>query len=465
MSEQEFELYLSLLSRFLKLSPRQRTEIADELRDHLAARLEELAADGLPRAEAIRAALEEFGDAADLAEHFTQIARKRTRRLIMRFTVGTVAALAIGIFCVTAFWPAQAPLQMQPLIVAQQAPETGTPTPAPASSAEKFASERDRLRAEVEKILDTATISANFVDTPLQEVLDFLADQNKVAILINRRSLEDAGFNIEELVNLQIGATPLRVVLELLLEPLELTYRVREGFVYVETEAENARHSEVRIYNCSDMLHAKEDAHPDSMAKTLISTLIENTSGPWAETHGEGGSVSEFRGLLVVNTTQQSHREVARLLDMMRSSLAAGPGKQTGQAVTTSASGAGAPRGKFGGGTAPKKETAPSPAEASSTEAVRVRCGARRTIQIGGEMLGSSEQLWRVLKGHADGVTEAKITVSRATSADSVQAVIGALEKAGINSVSVTVSDDADKISDNADKPSGKPSLEPDEKK
>jgi hypothetical protein len=36
MSEREFELYLSLLSRFLRLNPNQREEIADELRDHLA---------------------------------------------------------------------------------------------------------------------------------------------------------------------------------------------------------------------------------------------------------------------------------------------------------------------------------------------------------------------------------------------------------------------------------------------
>jgi hypothetical protein len=39
MPEQDFELYLSLLSRFLRLKPAQRDEIADELRDHLEERL------------------------------------------------------------------------------------------------------------------------------------------------------------------------------------------------------------------------------------------------------------------------------------------------------------------------------------------------------------------------------------------------------------------------------------------
>src|SRR5882757_1476808 len=105
MPEQDFELYLSLLSRFLRLKYAQRDEIADELRDHLEARLEELAARGLSRDEAIRAALDEFGDAAELANHFTQVAHIRKRRLIMRVTFGTITALAASLLVATAFWP------------------------------------------------------------------------------------------------------------------------------------------------------------------------------------------------------------------------------------------------------------------------------------------------------------------------------------------------------------------------
>ena len=106
MSEREFELYLSLLSRFLRLKPAQRDEIADELRDHLEQRLEELAARGMSHHEAIRMALDEFGDAAALAKHFTHATHIRRRRLIMRCTLGTVAALAASLLVATAFWPA-----------------------------------------------------------------------------------------------------------------------------------------------------------------------------------------------------------------------------------------------------------------------------------------------------------------------------------------------------------------------
>jgi len=105
MSEQEFDLYLSLMSRFLKLTPQQREDIAEELRDHLELRMEELAKQGHSRNEAIQLALEEMGDAGELAQHFSHIAFQRRRRFIMRCTAGTVVAVAALYFMITAFWP------------------------------------------------------------------------------------------------------------------------------------------------------------------------------------------------------------------------------------------------------------------------------------------------------------------------------------------------------------------------
>jgi len=88
MAEEEFEIYLSLLSRLLRLSPKQRCEIADELRDHLQERCEVLARQGVSRVEAVRSALGELGEAAELAQQFTQIAVFRRRRRLMRWSTG-----------------------------------------------------------------------------------------------------------------------------------------------------------------------------------------------------------------------------------------------------------------------------------------------------------------------------------------------------------------------------------------
>jgi RND family efflux transporter MFP subunit len=111
MSEQEFELYLKLLTRCLQLTPGQRDQIADELRDHLQERLEELVRAGLARDQAVVQALDEFGDASVLAAHFTTIARLRRRRLVVRLSLGSVAALTVVLFGALALWPDNAAVQ------------------------------------------------------------------------------------------------------------------------------------------------------------------------------------------------------------------------------------------------------------------------------------------------------------------------------------------------------------------
>jgi hypothetical protein len=54
MPEKEFEIYLSLLSKLLRLSPAQKAAISDELRDHMEERLETLIQAGVSREDAIK---------------------------------------------------------------------------------------------------------------------------------------------------------------------------------------------------------------------------------------------------------------------------------------------------------------------------------------------------------------------------------------------------------------------------
>src|SRR5262249_23661872 len=156
--------YLSLLSRFLRLAPAQRDEIADELRDHLDERLEELAARGLSREAAIHKALEEFGDAAELAKHFTQAAHVRRRRLIMRWTYGTVAPWAAPRLTGAASWPPAPPGPSAPGAIAQAPP--GAPMlaarPAPAPSVEE--ARNTELEAKLDKPIEIA-----FVEAPIED--------------------------------------------------------------------------------------------------------------------------------------------------------------------------------------------------------------------------------------------------------------------------------------------------------
>src|SRR3954454_10039566 len=105
MSDREFENYLTLLASLLRLDPKQRREIGDELRSHLEDRLDELMARGVSRADAVKQALAEFGDAAGLAGQFLAVQRNRKRRWLMRVTTFSIAATVLIATGIAIFWP------------------------------------------------------------------------------------------------------------------------------------------------------------------------------------------------------------------------------------------------------------------------------------------------------------------------------------------------------------------------
>jgi hypothetical protein len=157
MSEQEFDLYLKLLAKCLHLTSGQREQIADELRDHLESRLEELGRAGVPREKAVVQALDEFGDAAVLAAHFTTIARLKRRRFLMRLSLGSVGALTAALLIAFAFWPDNRALRGPEKIVAQEKPKAPVPeatkrTPAAQSGSTVKAPETPSDRDEIVKL-------------------------------------------------------------------------------------------------------------------------------------------------------------------------------------------------------------------------------------------------------------------------------------------------------------------------
>ncbi len=137
MSEHEFEAYLNLLARTLRLSDKQRDRIAGELRDHMEQRLDELMDAGLTRHDAALKALDEFGDANVLAHELSDSARLKQRRRLMQTTFATASVAAVVTLGVMYLAPSNYQGQpSQPLASAQDATgelrePAGNITPAP----------------------------------------------------------------------------------------------------------------------------------------------------------------------------------------------------------------------------------------------------------------------------------------------------------------------------------------------
>ncbi|MFN0054797.1 MAG: permease prefix domain 1-containing protein [Planctomycetales bacterium] len=357
MPEREFELYLSLLSRFLRLKPAQRDGIADELRDHLDQRLQELANQGLSHEEAIRTALDEFGDAAELAKHFTRASHIRRRRLMMRCTYGTIAAMAAGLLFVTAFWPESPHAPLPARGIGQD-----SPVPAGANRAIRGGESSDASRAQVEAKLAIPVEKLALEDVPLQDVLNLLSDQTGVDILIDKTTLQDDGIAVDTPVTLSLRYTslPAHAVLKLVLEPLHLGYLLRDGLVMVTTRAKLGERLEIEVYNVRDLQSllapralAAINASPLESGQTgpggvapapgsatsgssksaggsgvapprqgtTLADVITETVEPesWGAVGG-AGSVVEYNGLLIARQTREVHAEIRQLLEMMRKS-------------------------------------------------------------------------------------------------------------------------------------------------
>lgn len=279
MSEAEFDSYLSLLSKFLRLRSRQRAELADELRDHLEARLEELLAAGHTREQAVAVALEEFGDAAVLATEFSRLASRRTRRFVMRCTAASAAVVAAVVLLSLALAPPGPNGPGPGRIVAQQGPAPdsgfvpgglpgmtrpgGMPAVADESSVEQEAVARldERLRHV------PAGSEFKFEEMPLREVLNAIADSIEADVLIDEAALADAGVTADEPVTFKVTRTRLSAqsVLDFVLGPKGLAFVNRAGVIYVTSREQADELLVTKVYNVRDLLeHATIQAatHP-----------------------------------------------------------------------------------------------------------------------------------------------------------------------------------------------------------
>jgi hypothetical protein len=77
-----------------------------------------------------------------------------------------------------------------------------------------------------------------FIETPLKDVVEFLAEKHGIPIVLNAKALEEAGVNIDTPVTKRLQGITLRSALRLTLGELELTHAVQNGVLMITTEGE-----------------------------------------------------------------------------------------------------------------------------------------------------------------------------------------------------------------------------------
>ncbi len=308
MSEREFELYLSLMGKLLRLGPEQTEAIADELRDHFDERFVALCRQGVPREQAIRQALDEFGDAAGLASDFTQLARVRRRRLIMRCTLATVLAGAATLFVVQALTPPNAVVNGPPLARAQAADDAAVGTlEIPEPTAPTYIDPATLMPPPLAEKL-----TWEFTEMPLDEMLAEFSRRVEMPLLIDVVSLNDIGMPEDEPVSDRLLNLPAYLLLDRLASPYALGWYVDDGFVVVTAKVHAEDRLTLRSLVLTDLM--EEGYEPD----VLIDLIQTVTEGNWEDIDGIGGTVSRVGDVIFVRQSDRMHRQVAALLQTLR---------------------------------------------------------------------------------------------------------------------------------------------------
>lgn len=172
---------------------------------------------------------------------------------------------------------------------------------------ESIKPQKRRKKSTPRQALDQET-ECEFTDTPLKDVFRSLSIFHGVDISLNVNALEDAGIGGDEPVTVNLPEVRLSSALNLILQPLDLTWTVSEESIMITTvEDEKSR--------LSDIAYPASDFVVDGTLDTLIEVIEDHVLlGSWESVGGNCKLVPGEKGALNVTQTYAGHQQVSELL-------------------------------------------------------------------------------------------------------------------------------------------------------
>jgi hypothetical protein len=156
----------------------------------------------------------------------------------------------------------------------------------------------------------------DFVESPLEEVANFLQDDYGIPIQLDLSALEEIGLSRDEKVTVNLHNISLKSALRLMLKQLGLTSMIRNEVLMITTPEEAETHLETCVYDVNGLVDDTSRKNIEALVDTIISCVATET---WAD---NGGGEAEIRvlqpGLLVISQTQTVQNAVRDLLTEIR---------------------------------------------------------------------------------------------------------------------------------------------------
>jgi hypothetical protein len=181
---------------------------------------------------------------------------------------------------------------------------------------------------KIEQELEKPT-QLEFIETPLQDVIDYLKKRHGIEIQVDRKALDDVGLDPSTLpITKNLKGLSLRSALRLTLHALDLTYLVQDEVLLITTPEEAEARLTTKFYPVADLIGSHDENREKGQRDELIhaiTTTVEPTS--WLLVGGPGSIAStSFHGMpaLAISQTYHVHRKIAAFLDEQRKVLQAG---------------------------------------------------------------------------------------------------------------------------------------------
>jgi hypothetical protein len=105
-----------------------------------------------------------------------------------------------------------------------------------------------------EALVDPQGVDIEFVDQPLKEAMEYLAEAHGITIILDEKALQDEGVQTDEPLNHLLSGITLRSALRIMLEPLGLTYIIEDEVMKITTQVAADEALSTRVYPVGDLV-------------------------------------------------------------------------------------------------------------------------------------------------------------------------------------------------------------------
>lgn len=192
---------------------------------------------------------------------------------------------------------------------------------------------------KIEAQLESTTLDTlAYEEADVTEVVKDIASKARITIVIDKKALEDVSED-DRLITLELADVKAGNALNIVLDQIKLVKMYKNGVLYITNEEKAQGAVTTKVYDVRDItvkindfpapklrLKAADDNtngpivefpddEKDVATEDIVEMIEESVDADW----GGAASVSIVKGQLIVRASREVHKDVANLLDQLRS--------------------------------------------------------------------------------------------------------------------------------------------------